>query len=114
MDNRSQNLLVILTVVLILVACPAVAQNAPAGTERPQGQAPPPLAPTAFPTGGDAWLAPPGTSVSINRTTGTASFALPTQPVDGSREQIARFDHWRKHFYPGTGLLGESQRHPVI
>ena len=80
------------TVLLMLLAAGAALAQTPAT-----------LAPTAFPTGSGVWLAPAGTSVSINRTTGTASFALPIQPIDGSREQIARFDNWRKHPYAGTG-----------
>jgi dienelactone hydrolase len=73
-------------------------------SQQPQGQTAPALAPAASSTGGDVWLAPPGTSISINRSTGVVSAVLPTQPVDGSREEFARFDNWRKHPYPGTGL----------
>jgi len=106
MNNKNNKYLTsfgTLTILLTLAAGAALAQNAPGATARPQGQAAPTLGPTAFPTGGGAWLAPRGISVSVNRTTGAPSFALPIQPIDGSREQIARFDNWRKHPYAGTG-----------
>ncbi len=103
MNNRYRTSFVILTILLVLTVIPALAQNSPTAAERPQGQAQPVLAPTGFQTGEGAWIAPPGTSVSFNRATGAASFALATQPYDGSREQIARFENWRKHSYPGTG-----------
>jgi dienelactone hydrolase len=91
-------------ILLGLAACAPLAQVPPTGAGQAQGRAAaPPLTPTGFRTGSNAWFAPPGTSISINRATGAVSFALPTQPVDGSREQIARFDNWRKHPYAGTG-----------
>jgi dienelactone hydrolase len=96
MREKLQSHLCLTLMIVAFFAIAAVAQNAP-------GQGSPVLGPTAFPTGAGAWIAPPGTSVSFNRTTGQASFALPTQPIDGSREQIARFEHWSKHPYPGTG-----------
>ena len=103
MNNRYRTTFVILTILLVLTVGTALAQNAPPAAERPQGPAQPTLGPTAFPTGEGAWIAPPGIAVSFNRATGAANYALPIQPIDGSREQIARFDHWRKNPYPGTG-----------
>src|SRR5271170_2455332 len=59
--------------------------------------------PTGFGTESDDWFAPPGSSISINRTNGRVSVALPTQPIDGSAEQLARFAEWRLHPYAGDG-----------
>jgi len=84
---------------LLGLAAGASLAQAPPGS----GQAPGQRQGQAAPTGPNTWFAPPGTSIGINRATGAVSFALPTQPIDGSREQIARFDNWRKHPYAGTG-----------
>jgi hypothetical protein len=43
--------------------------------------------PTGFGTESEDWIAPPGSSISINRINGRISVALPTQPIDGSAEQ---------------------------
>jgi hypothetical protein len=103
MDNKYRTSLVTLTILLVFGVGLAPAQNTSLVAEPPQSKDQPTLGPTAFPTGESAWIAPAGTSISFNRTTGAASYALPIQPIDGSREQITRFDNWRKHPYPGTG-----------
>jgi dienelactone hydrolase len=69
--------------------------------------------PTGFGTGSEDWIAPPGTSISINRTTGRTSVALPTQPIDGSGEQLARFDEWRLHPYAGDGPYPATREEPA-
>jgi len=101
-NKRWVNAIPVLTILLAFGACLARAQGSGAGQEQAQPGAQT-LAPTAFQTGPNVWFAPPGTSIGINRTTGAVSVALPIQPIDASREQIARFDNWRKHPYPGTG-----------
>ena len=69
-------------------------------------------APTGFPSGADEWIAPPGTAVSIDRKSGRTSIALPTQPIDGSSEQLARFAEWRSHPYPGNGPYPSTRSEP--
>jgi hypothetical protein len=43
-------------------------------------------------TGSDVWIAPQGVQVSVDRRSGRISMSLPTQPVDGSKEQTIRFE----------------------
>jgi dienelactone hydrolase len=69
--------------------------------------------PTGFATESDDWIAPPGSSISINRTNGRISVALPTQPIDGSAEQLARFDEWRSHPYAGDGAFPSTREEPA-
>lgn len=50
------------------------------------------------------WVPPAGTVLlGINRVTGRPTLKLPTEPIDGSPEQIARFASWRLHSFPGSG-----------
>src|SRR5271163_4541421 len=69
--------------------------------------------PTGFGTESDDWFAPPGSSISINRTNGRVSVALPTQPIDGSAEQLARFAEWRLHPYAGDGEFPSTREEPA-
>ena len=96
MNAKRGNSICTLPILVGLAACASLAQGPPAGA----GQAP---------GGPNVWFAPPGTSISINRATGAPNIALPIQPADGSREQIARFDNWRKHPYAGTGPVPSTR-----
>jgi hypothetical protein len=68
---------------------------------------------TGFGTESEDWIAPPGSSISINRSNGRISVALPTQPIDGSAEQLARFDEWRSHPYAGDGAFPSTREEPA-
>lgn len=72
----------------------------------------PTAGPTGFGTESDDWIAPSGTSISINRVTGRTSIALPIQPIDGSAEQAARFEEWRAHPYAGNGPYPATREEP--
>ena len=69
--------------------------------------------PNGFGIASDDWIAPPGSSISINRINGRISVALPTQPIDGSAEQLARFDEWRSHPYAGDGAFPATREEPA-
>jgi dienelactone hydrolase len=69
--------------------------------------------PTGSGTESEDWIAPPGSSISINRLNGRISVALPTQPIDGSTEQLARFDEWRSHAYAGDGAFPATREEPA-
>jgi hypothetical protein len=69
--------------------------------------------PTAPPAGTDHWIAPAGTSISVDRETGRISMELPTQPIDGSREQQVRFEEWRQHPYPGSGPFPSTRENQI-
>lgn len=69
--------------------------------------------PTGFATESNDWIAPPGSSISVNRINGRISVALPTQPIDGSAEQLARFDEWRLHPYAGDGAFPATREEPA-
>jgi dienelactone hydrolase len=67
---------------------------------------------TAPRAGPGHWMAPAGTSISVDRETGRISMELPTQPIDGSREQQVRFEEWRRHPYPGSGPFPSTREEP--
>jgi dienelactone hydrolase len=93
-------------VVLSTTATPLVLAQA-------RAEAPPKADTTASPAGAGHWIAPPGTSISIDRETGHIGMQLPTQPVDGSREQAVRFEEWRQHPYPGSGPFPATREEPA-
>jgi dienelactone hydrolase len=99
-NARANSAILVMAGLLLGGACAAADTKTPAG-------------PTGFGTESDDWIAPPGTSISINRVSGRTSVALPTQPIDGSTEQAARYDEWRKHPYAGDGAFPATRDEPV-
>ena len=63
-------------------------------------------------TGSDVWIAPQGVQVSVDRRSGRISMSLPTQPVDGSKEQTIRFEEWRLHPYASNGDFPATREEP--
>jgi hypothetical protein len=90
---------------LSFAAIPRILAQAKAETQPKQN-------PTPYPAGSGHWMAPAGTSISVDRETGRISMELPTQPIDGSREQQVRFEEWRRHPYPGSGPFPSTREEP--
>ena len=71
-----------------------------------------PAAPVAQGTN-NAWTAPPGSQISVDRRSGRYSIMLPIQPTDGSSEQSLRFADWDLHPYAGSGPYPATREEPA-
>jgi hypothetical protein len=91
---------------LSVAAVPQILTRAKAETQSKQGS-------TAPQAGAGHWIAPAGTSISVDRETGRINMQLPTQPIDGSREQAVRFEEWRHHPYSGSGPFPATRDEPA-